>query len=200
VGLRKLTKAERSEARKRLGYSDEDFLVGIIGRLEHGKGQEIFIEAARLCPSRRIKFLVVGSGSMERELTVRAEGLGNLRFLGHLSDVTEIMNLLDVNVNCSYISETSSLALSEGMSVGAIPVVSECGGNSFMARDCGVTVPKKDAQKLADVLVALSTSPATLAKLKARSEERFARLFTAKRMTEEVEALYLEMAKNNFTN
>jgi glycosyltransferase involved in cell wall biosynthesis len=62
VGLRKLTKAEKSEARKRLGYSDEDFLVGIIGRLEHGKGQEIFIEAARLCPSRRIKFLVVGSG------------------------------------------------------------------------------------------------------------------------------------------
>ena len=44
------------------------------------------------------------------------------------------MNITDINVNCSIGTETSSLALSEGMSLGVPAVVSDFGGNP-MIRD-----------------------------------------------------------------
>ena len=194
--LKELSTDEKAKARKKLGYTEEDFLVGIVGRLEHGKGQEIFIRAAEICQKTapQIKFLIVGSGSMEKELKSLASELENIKFLGFLPDVTEIMNILEANVNCSYLSETSSLSLSEGMSVGAIPIVSDCGGNAFMASDCGLVFPKKDAPKLADALISLSKSPSTVSSLKAKAIQKFAQNFTATKMAKETEGLYFKLA------
>ena len=192
-----LSEQKKLEIRRRMGYSEDDFLVGIIARLERGKGQETLIEAAKICQksSPQIKFLIVGSGSAEPQLKTQAKGLSNLRFLGFLSDVTEIMNVIDANVNCSYISETSSLSLSEGMSVGAIPVVSDCGGNRFMAEGCGVVFPKKDAKKLAAEINFLYENESVFKKLKKAASQRFSRYFTAKRMARETEKLYLKLLK-----
>ena len=193
--LKQLSDTEISQLKKRLGYTERDFLAGIVGRLERGKGQEIFIEAAKICEKAapQIKFLIVGSGSMENELKKQAQGLGNLQFLGFLHDVTEIMNILDANVNCSYISETSSLSLSEGMSVGAIPIVSDCGGNRFMASDCGLVFPKRDAVKLSENLILLANDEKRTASQKALSTQKFSENFTAKVMTKKTEALYLKL-------
>ena len=195
--IEKLSKKERAEVRSRLGYSDSDFIAGIVARLEHGKGQEYFIKAAKICQSKapNVKFLIIGDGSMADELKATAVGLNNLRFLGFLDDVGEIMNILDANVNCSYISETSSLSLSEGMSVGAVPVVSDCGGNAFMAEGCGLVFPKKDARALAEAIILLSRDAETQKRLKSLAEERFRRYFGASAMTKKTENLYIRLAK-----
>ena len=195
--IKELTQSEKSAIRTRLGYTDGDFIAGMVARLEHGKGQEIFIQAARLCQKShpKIKFLIVGNGSLEDELKSSAHGLDNVKFLGFLHDVTEIMNILDANVNCSYISETSSLSLSEGMSVGAVPIVSDCGGNAFMAKDCGFIIPKKDSSALCEKLIGLSSNRNQKEKLKKASRERFFAQFTSKRMVKETENLYFELLK-----
>jgi glycosyltransferase involved in cell wall biosynthesis len=195
IALKKLSDTERIEIRKTLGYSETDFLAGIVGRLEQEKGQEIFIEAARLCQSTapQIKFLIAGSGSMEQRLKKQAQGLGNVKFLGFLPDVCEIMNVIDANVNCSYISETSSLSLSEGMSVGAIPVVSDCGGNRYLAKDCGIIIPPKNSLELANAIKLLSDDRQLLAKLGKKTQERFFNELTAKAMTIQIEALYKKL-------
>lgn len=195
--IKELTEGEKSAIRAQLGYTDSDFIAGMVARLERGKGQEIFIQAARLCQKDhpKIKFLIVGNGSLEDELKSSAHGLDNVKFLGFLPDVTEIMNILDANVNCSYISETSSLSLSEGMSVGAIPIVSDCGGNAFMAKDCGFVIPKKDSRALCEKLICLSSDPNQREKLKKASRERFFAQFTSKRMAKETENLYFELLK-----
>ena len=189
---------KKLEIRHRLGYSKDDFLAGMIARLEEGKGQETFIEAARICQKSapQIKFLIAGNGSAEPQLKAQAQALDNLKFLGFLPDVTEIMNVIDANVNCSYISETSSLSLSEGMSVGAIPVVSDCGGNRFMADDCGVIFPKKDAKALAEALINLSRALPEKSSLLAASKQKFSNLLTAQRMAKETENLYLGLLKS----
>lgn len=195
--LRRLPPDESAAVRARLGYAESDFLAGIVARAEHGKGQEYFIEAARICEKSHseIKFLIVGDGSMRKELQNLAEGLSNIKFLGFLPDVTEIMNILDVNANCSYISETSSLSLSEGMSVGAIPIVSDCGGNPFMAKDCGFTLPQKDAAALADSLIYLFQNREKAEELKSAATKRFFDEFTSVRMAKETEKLYFELLK-----
>ena len=147
----------------------------------------------------QIKFLIAGAGSKEKELLEMANGVRNLKFLGFLPDVTEIMNAIDVNLNCSFISETSSLSLSEGMSVGAIPVVSDCGGNRFMAENCGLVFPKRNAQALAQALISLSKDTQLKQRLKGSATERYSTLFTAKRMTMETEKIYLNKTTSGCT-
>ncbi|MBQ7294220.1 MAG: glycosyltransferase [Clostridia bacterium] len=193
--LKTYTDEEKALLRVKYGFDVNDFLVGIVARVERGKGQEYFAEAAEICKkiAPRIKFIVVGEGAMLENLKSSASNLNNLFFTGFLSDVSEIMNILDANVNCSYISETSSLSLSEGMSVGAIPVVSNCGGNAFMAKKCGIVVPQKDGRALADALIKLAESPHTAKELKKAAILRFFDEFTAKAMVRKTEKLYLSL-------
>ena len=171
--------------------------MGMVARLEHGKGHETLIEAAKICErkSPQIKFIVAGDGSKEIELHEMAKGLNNLKFLGFTDNVEKIINAIDVNLNCSFVSETSSLSLSEGMSVGAIPVVSNCGGNRFMAQNCGLVFPKNDGKSLANHLISLSKSPTLQEKLKTSAQERYSTLLTAQRMAKETEKIYLRLRK-----
>ena len=196
--LKELSEEDRRAIRTKLGFGKNDLIAGMVARIEHGKGQEIFIEAARLCQEKapKVKFLIAGDGSQAEEIRNLSRGIDNVNFLGFVSDVTEIMNILDANINCSYISETSSLSLSEGMSVGAIPVVSDCGGNKFMAKDCGIVFPKKDSSALAEILISLAVDSERLERLKKASKERFLKDFTAKSMTRQTENLYFKLLDN----
>lgn len=198
VPLKTLSEENRLKIRERFGYSSNDFIVGIIARLEYGKGHEYFIKAAEICQRQapQIKFIIAGDGSMYNELKCSAAKMQNLRFLGFLEDVTEIINILDVNVNCSYVSETSSLSLSEGMSVGTPILVSDCGGNVFMAENCGLIFRRKNSDDLAAKLLHLFNCPEKLKQLSKNAQKRFFAEFTAKRMTEQTENLYVNMLKN----
>ena len=186
-----LNSNQRKEARKKWGFDQSHLIVGIVGRLEKGKGQEYFIEAARLCSDcDEMKFIIAGDGSMKNQLMKQAKGLANIKFAGFIEDISEIMNVIDVNVNLSYISETSSLSLSEGMSVGAVPIVSDCGGNSFVVGDCGIVIPKRDSQALASALKSLYSDRSRLDELAKKSRNRFFKRLTAEAMTKETEAVY----------
>lgn len=198
IQMEEFSSERKKEARLGLGLSEGGFVVAIVARLEPGKGHETFIEAARICRDLTpdVTFLIVGCGSYENELKTMAKGLGNLRFLGFTDNVTRIMNVSDANANCSYLSETSSLALSEGMSVGAIPIVSDCGGNSFMADGCGIVFPKRDAAALADALLYLSKNPEAKNLLSLNAKQRFQNLFTAERMAQKTENLYFKLLKS----
>lgn len=193
-----LSEGEKHLLRHALGIPENTFVIGMAARMEYGKGQEILLQAARLCvplaPS--LSFLFVGTGSMEEELRQRATEWGlsqNVKILGFREDVGRIMNLFDVNVNCSYVSETSSLSLSEGMSLGIIPVVSRVGGNPFMADfgRCGAVVPPRDPEALAEVLLALYRAPAARAELSRRCLAHYEAHFRAEDMARRTETLYL---------
>ena len=112
----------------------EEYVIGICARLERCKGQDVFLRAAKRLteafPQAKLRFLVVGSGSEEGRLRSLAEHLGIARwvtFTGFLEDMAPVYRLLRINVNCSRGTETSCLALSEGMSAGVPMVVSDAG-------------------------------------------------------------------------
>jgi glycosyltransferase involved in cell wall biosynthesis len=56
-------------------------------------------------------------------------------FTGFVHDVSPYMNISDVNVNCSIGTETSSLALSEGMSLGIPAIASDYAGNKYIVKN-----------------------------------------------------------------
>lgn len=195
---------EKNQAlRRELGLSDRHFTVGMVARLAVGKGHETFIHAASRCSksSPHIRFLIVGDGERANALRALVHRLGLdgcVIFTGFRADVAPIMNILHLNVNCSERSETSSLSLSEGMSLGVVPVVSDCGGNAYMAGfgENGAVFPVGDAAALADTVLSLERDRPRLAALSQRCRNRFERDFTASGMTRKLELLYEQLMES----
>ncbi len=191
-----ISENEKKALRSSLGIPTDSFVIGYAARMEKGKGHEDFLRAAQLCLRRPdMVFLAVGSGSMEPDLHNASRGISNLIFTGFRKDIGKVMNVFDVNVNCSYLSETSSLSLSEGMSLGKPLVVTDCGGNADMAKGCGIVVPMRNPEAIADAVLKLADSPSLYASLSAGAAQRFRENYTAAGMARRTEALYRNLLK-----
>lgn len=194
---RRLDQDQRAEMRKKLGIDDTDIVAGMFARLEECKGHRYFLEALSRLPSdSRIRGLICGRGSLDGELRAMAERLGigsRVIFAGFCPDIAPYMNVTQINVNCSVGTETSSLALSEGMSLGLVPVVSNYGGNGDMVRDGtdGFVIPVADPDALAEVLRRLEVDKGLLDSMNREAIRSFNERFTAVRMTRELEDFYL---------
>ena len=195
--LRRLRGNERAAKRRELSIADSEIVVGIFARLEVCKDHETLLRAARiLCNGcGEYRFLIVGTGGTEARLKSLCSELGlaeRVIFTGFVEDIAPLMNITDVNVNCSVATETSSLALSEGMSLGIPSVVSDFGGNPYMVRNGvnGLVYPKGNAEGLARAIRRLAYDDALYSKLSENSLRRFYAELNAKRMANETNAFY----------
>lgn len=107
-----------------------------------------------------MRFIFMGDGSEREKLEAEAKdaGVGDIIiFTGFVDDVAPYCNIMDLNLNCSWASETSSLALSEGMSLAKPAVVTDVGGNPYMVTDGvnGFVVPKKNPGAMAEAILRL---------------------------------------------
>ena len=189
---------EKRANRLRFGVTDEnDRVVSIVARLEDIKGHDYFIEAADMLLRNglKAKFLIAGTGSYEEALKkkVRELGLdGDVLFTGFISDVDKLMSITDVQVNASYGTEATSLALLEGMSLGIPAVVSDFGGNPGVIKnnENGFVVPKLNSAAIAVGVKKLLEDDELYSRMSKRCHEIFDTTFTAAAMTRNTEALY----------
>jgi glycosyltransferase involved in cell wall biosynthesis len=130
------------------------------------KGQDDFITAAHRVRARvpDARFVLVGTGwgrtgeRYRQRLMARAaaEGLGEaMTFLGHRSDVPDILAALDVAVQCS-LSENYGGTV-ESLLMGVPSVATRVGGMPECVRDgeTGLVVPPANPDALADAIVSL---------------------------------------------
>lgn len=202
--IRTVSDGELDAVRRKLSIEASDFCVGICARLEAYKGHDTFLQVVRiLCdraPRIPFRFLIVGTGTRHAELeeTARLLGIENaVRFTGFVSDMAPIYRLLRINVNCSSGTETSCLALSEGMSAGVPCVASDYGGNRAMIGDgeAGMLFPVGDANALAECILCIASSPVREAHMRRAALLRYEQKYTAMRMADEVTALYERTVK-----
>ena len=187
--------------RLRFGITnDEDKVISIVARLEDIKGHEYFIDAADILLKNGVKakFLIAGTGSYEPKLRekVKSTGLdGKVIFTGFIKDIENLMRITDIQVNASYGTEATSLALLEGMSLGIPAVVSDFGGNPGVIKngENGFVVPKQDAEALATGINRLLSDKKLYSKMSVKAQEIFKTTFTAAAMTRSTEALYDEL-------
>lgn len=188
---------ERAEIRRHLGIPRDSFVVGICARLEPCKGHEDLLRSAALLLQKSPKycFLIVGDGSHRAYLEVLSHRLGissHVLFTGFAEDVSPYYYAMDLNVNCSTGTETSCLALSEGMSLGIPAVASNYGGNPYMIRDGenGLLYPVGHVDLLAERIKRISENPDLYRTLSRGAYRRFLCELNAERMTKETERLY----------
>lgn len=197
--IREVSQTELNEWREKLHIKNKDFCVGICARLEEYKGHDTFLRAAKLLLKKRtdisFRFLIVGTGSMYEALQneVKKEGLENfVRFTGFVEDMAPIYRLLDLNVNCSRGTETSCLALSEGMSAGVPFVASDYGGNAAMLgeSEAGILVSVDDADAFAKAIYKIAVDPILYDRMSLSAFERYKEKYTAAEMGEHLTAVY----------
>lgn len=199
--LKRLEESEREDVRNSLGIAKDDVVVTVCARLEKCKDHETFLRAAAyiLQKNKKYRFLIIGGGTLENDLKTMAAKYNiekNVIFTGKVDDVAPYMNITNINVNCSVGTETSSLALSEGMSLGIPAVVSDYGGNPYMVRNRvnGYVFPKRNARALADRILELSNRE-LYKKLSQGARKRFEEELNSDRMTKDTEKLYISLIR-----
>ena len=191
--------------KRRFGIKEGDFCIGICARLEPYKGHETFLKAAKrlmsMHPEIPFRFLIVGDGSQKSYLIGLCQRMGLSHvvcFTGFVEDMAPVYRLLRINVNCSYGTETSCLALSEGMSAGVPFLATDFGGNRAMCEesDAGRIYPVGNAETLSDLLAEIATDPVLEERMRTAAESRYMEKYTAAAMGKALTAVYESMLKH----
>ncbi len=183
--------------RARYGVAHTDFVMGIVARIEDYKGHTDILEAmARLLPEEpRLKLLVAGTGSYEEQVKRRTAELGltnRVVFLGFQSDVAPVLSVLDVQVNASWGTEASSMAMLEGFSMGVPVIASDYGGNPYQVSDgvSGLLYKTRDVEALAERIKTLADDPALRERLGLGARREYENRFTGEIFAGRIEEIY----------
>lgn len=201
--VERISPEERAALRRELNIPEGCVVFGILARIEDYKGHLYLVEAARLLKARgqtNFRVLIAGTGAFEAQVAraVREAQVEDVvQMLGFRSDVSRLLGALDVQLNASYGTEATSLALLEGMSLGLPTIASDYGGNPWVIRNGeeGILFPSRDAASLADGMERLILNPELRQAMGRRALERFQREFTGEVFARNTEKIYLDILK-----
>jgi glycosyltransferase involved in cell wall biosynthesis len=177
-------------------------VVGVVGRLAHWKGQDVFLRAfAGAFPEGRQRAIIVGAplfGEGEvayaKSLSLLAEDLGiagRVEFRGHRDDIADELREMDVLVHSSTVPEPFGQVVIEGMSAHLPVVASRGGGPEEIITDGadGILYRSGDVEALAEILARLEGDPQLRARLGAAGARR-ARDFSPVVVAEQIMSAY----------
>ena len=200
--LEKCNNEEILSTRLKYKIGETDFVIGIMARLEEVKGHKYLIDATKILKSRgkKIKVLIIGTGGIENKIKeyVNKNNLNDtIIFTGFIKDIRDILSIIDLQVNASFGTEATSLALLEGMSMGIPAVVSNYGGNPGVITqgENGYIFNSKDSKDMADYIEKIIDNLEIFEYMQNKSKEIFNSKFTAKIYTNNIQNVYKNIIK-----
>jgi glycosyltransferase involved in cell wall biosynthesis len=216
----------RNRLRAELGVDADDILVGIVGRLTEVKNHSLFLEtAARFKErygarqdARRVRFVIIGDGSLREKLIAQARGLGlddEIIFTGTRNDPENFYPALDI-VALTSLNEGTPLTLIEAMA-NARPVIStKVGGvvdllgaavglragsaaqdegepGGFSVREHGIIVRPNDAEAFSEGLAHLVANETLRRTMGERGHSFVANNYSKERLLADMTNLYREL-------
>jgi len=192
-------RSERAALRARLGLDPGGIVIGLVARYDPMKDIDTFLRAASLFAQRaRAQFVLCGVGFSDdnRSLTdaIAELGLnGRVVLLGPQPYPEDVYPALDVFSLCS-ISEGFPNVLCEAMACGIPCVATDAGDSAEIIGDCGLVVPMRDPQALAQGWQRLldQDSEAVGARARARVTARY----SLERMCDDYRSFYQSIVVN----
>jgi glycosyltransferase involved in cell wall biosynthesis len=127
----------KSEARKKLGFSEQDYIIANVGRLDKEKGQETIIKAAALLKNTipNLKILIVGEETAGgtgyafflQQLVKEHDLINITTFLPFCPEPQNIFRAIDIFVMSS-ISEPFGMVTIEALLSGTLVIGTNTGG------------------------------------------------------------------------
>ena len=138
-----------------------NFMVGNIAVMEHRKGHDLLLQAARQVRRSHphFQFVLVGRGPLEQELKEQAQDLPNVTFAGWADNPLSYLAICDVFAFPTRHDALGSVLL-DAMRMGVPVIASNVDGiPEVVTSECGVLVPPEQPDALAATLIHLSESP-----------------------------------------
>lgn len=194
---------DRAKLRQALSIPPDTVVFGILARIEDYKGHLYLVHAAKLLKEQGrsgFRVLIAGTGSFEEDVARAVVEMGVedvVQMLGFRADVAALLNILDVQLNASYGTEATSMALLEGMSLGLPTIASDYGGNPFVitSGQNGLLFPSKDSAALADAMAELMDHPEEVAIMREKALETYQSRFTGEVFARNTEQIYENVLK-----
>lgn len=191
--------AARGAARQDLELTPGTSVVTTVGRLTEIKQQHVFLSVAqRLAQQRQaIAFLIVGDGTLRRQLEEQAHALGiqdRVRFLGWRADLPRIYAATDVFLLTSA-NEGTPVALIEAMASGVAGVSTDVGGvgDVISSDSVGLLAPAGDVERLTQSVAALLDDPARCASVGAAGRASVLSRYGLERLENDIVGVYREL-------
>ncbi len=212
--------SRRSLLRDQLGVQADEILIGIVGRLTAVKNHELFLRAisefkqgSLNSQARRVRFVIIGGGSLRRELERLVENLslvGDVVFAGNRSDPENFYPALDV-VALTSKNEGTPLTLIEGMANNRPIIATAVGGvvdllgnpqpsdqdqtTSYLVCQRGIGVSMDDAKAFAMGLDRLVNDDALRNALGESGRRFVGENYSKQRLLDDVNSLYQELMR-----
>lgn len=154
----------RERLRNELAGDKSDLIIISVGRFEPSKGYHDMVDAFKLLQrkNRKLKLLMVGSGSLHESIRSQVETLDlgqSVILAGERHDIPQLLASSDIFVSSSH-REGLPLSLLEAM-MASLPIVATSVGDvpNVVTEEMGIVVPPRQPEELAAALEELATSP-----------------------------------------
>jgi len=198
-------RSAQQQLRDRLRIPPQARIIGTVARLVPSKGIEQFLHglAAIRQTVPEARGLIVGEGSSRRRLEALSAAIGiadAVHFAGWLPDTRAALSLMDVFVFLPAEREGFGLSLLEAMASGRpIVAVNRGGGAPWLLQESQLSalVEPGDPQQLAAAVIAWLRNGEAACQAAGRARAVVRERFSLDRMTDQLEAVYLELTTRN---
>jgi glycosyltransferase involved in cell wall biosynthesis len=186
---------DRQKAQASLNLSEDDIVVGFVGRLDPAKGADILIEAGQVLINinRRYRLVIVGEGRERPNLERLASQLflgDRIVFAGLCENPAQAMAAFDLAVVPSR-QEAFGIAVVEFMRMRIPVIASAAGGLIELVRDgeTGLVLNSLDPQSIVTAVLRLMGDP-SLRQTLADNAAVFSQRFDGRRQLQQLTQLY----------
>jgi len=200
---------DRDAARRSFGLPESAYVIGVVGRLDPQKGQDVLLKAVDRIevPERPLHILLVGDRTADehteyaRSLERLAETLSGrvgVTIRAFVPDIERVYACLDVFALTSH-SETYGMVTIEAMASGVPVIATESGGTPGIVADGvnGLLVPPCDSEALAVALRRLIAGPDLASQLAVRARTDAVGHYSHLRQCDQYERLFRQLTDDD---
>lgn len=178
-------------------YAENKLNLLYVGRIEKRKGVDHLLRLMNVLDKDKFSLTIAGSGPYTKQLvnTLNRLKLCNVKLTGRISD-EELQELYSKSAIFLLLSEYEghSVALTEAMANGLIPIVTDVGGNKYVLGDTGFLVKHPhDVDKVSKILYNLYENREELVRRSIKAQMRVRKLFDISQIAEHYIKIYKEV-------
>jgi glycosyltransferase involved in cell wall biosynthesis len=178
--------------RESLNIGSDSFVVGSIARFHPMKNHKMIVDAAYILLSKGydIHFIFVGRGVSYDSLCIESKHAKNFHFFGEITDVSNIINAMDVYISSSSWGEGFPNVIGEAMASQVPCVVTDVGESYSIVGDTGFLISINNTGELVSSVVQMSLDCKKRVILGKQARERVVRNFSIEYIADKYEDIY----------